>query len=151
MKFQIEDNIPVPAAGGRSSQNDYPFASMAIGQSIFEAGINVKQASSRVAAYKKQGIGIAIRAETRDALNEAGEQIKIEGVRMWRVEPAPKSNRGRKAKVAEQSADVPADVPAEQSTEQSTEQSADVPAETQAPAKTTKPTKATKPAADSEY
>ena len=151
MKFQIEDNIPVPAAGGRSSQNDYPFASMAIGQSIFEAGINVKQASSRVAAYKKQGIGIAIRAETRDALNEAGEQIKIEGVRMWRVEPAPKSNRGRKAKVAEQSADVPADVPAEQSTEQSTEQSADVPAETQAPAKATKPTKATTPAADSEY
>ena len=139
MKFQIEDNIPVPAAGGRSSQNDYPFASMQIGQSFFEAGINVKQASSRVAAYKKQGIGIAIRAETRDALNEAGEQIKIEGVRMWRVEPSAKSNRGRKAKVAEQS------------TEQSTEQSADVPAETQAPAKATKPTKATNPAADSEY
>ena len=149
MKFQIEDNIPVPAAGGRSSQNEYPFASMAIGQSIFEAGINVKQASSRVAAYKKQGIGIAIRAETRDALNEAGEQIKIEGVRMWRVEPAPKSNRGRKAKTtdpveaAEQSVDTPVET---------AEQSVDTPVETQAPAKTGKAAgKVTKPTADNEY
>ena len=147
MKFQIEDNIPVPAAGGRSSQNDYPFASMAIGQSIFEAGINVKQASSRVAAYKKQGIGIAIRAETRDALNEAGEQIKIEGVRMWRVEPAPKSNRGRKAKAADTVETAEQSVETAEQSVETAEQSV----ETQAPAKATKPTKATKPAADSEY
>ena len=147
MKFQIEDNIPVPAAGGRSSQNDYPFANMAIGQSIFEAGINVKQASSRVAAYKKQGIGVAIRAETRDALNEAGEQIKIEGVRMWRVEPAPKSNRGRKT-----NAEKAAETTTETTTETPAEQSADATTETQAPAKSAKAGKgATKPAADSEY
>ena len=115
MQFKIEDNIPMPTAGGRGPRQEYPFLDMKVDQSIFVPGVNVKKMSGQVGHWKKNhGMNFAIRATTEDVLDEeTGEAVATDGVRVWVKDPTEKSNRGRKAAATETATETDADAEAE--------------------------------------
>lgn len=115
MQFKIEDNIPLPNAGGRGPRLEYPFLDMKVGQSIFVPGVNVKKMSGQAGHWKKNhGMNFAIRATTEDVLDEeTGEAVATEGVRVWVKDPTEKSNRGRKAAATETATETDADAEAD--------------------------------------
>ena len=99
MKFQIQKNVPIPNAGGRAPRTEYPFEQMEVGDSFFVPGMTVKKMSGQVGYWKKtMGMNFAIRAVTEDYMNDDGEVVSGDGVRVWREDPSKKTNRGRKPK-----------------------------------------------------
>ena len=107
-KFQLDNDVPIPAAGGRIPKTQFPFQVMEIGQSFFAPGLTVKKMSGQTAYWKREhGMAFTIRAVTEEAMNEAGELVETEGVRVWKIDPSERRGGGRQ-KAAEAAPATPA-------------------------------------------
>ena len=107
-KFQLDNDVPIPAAGGRIPKTQFPFQAMVIGQSFFAPDLTVKKMSGQTAYWKREhGMAFTIRAVTEEAMNEAGELVETEGVRVWKIDPSERRGGGRQ-KAAEAAPAKPA-------------------------------------------
>ena len=78
LKFQIDDNIPLPKIEGRGARTIYPLTDLKIGQSFFVQNKKIGNfASTTQAAEKRSGMKFALRSVTENG---------VAGVRVWRTE-----------------------------------------------------------------
>ena len=89
-KFQLDNDFPLPKSGGRAPKTQYPFAEMEIGQSFFASDTNVKKMSGRVSYWKKDphNMAFSLRAVTEEYMDDNGDLVEGEGVRVWKIDPA---------------------------------------------------------------
>lgn len=89
-KFQLDNDVPLPKSGGRAPKTQYPFAEMEIGQSFFAPDTNVKKMSGQVSYWKKDphNMAFALRAVTEEYMDDNGDLVEGEGVRVWKIDPA---------------------------------------------------------------
>ena len=101
-KFQLDNDVPLPKSGGRAPNTQYPFAEMEIGQSFFVPDTNVKKMSGQVSYWKKDphNMAFALRATTEQYLDDDGDLVEGEGVRVWKIDPANRRGVGTPTKPA---------------------------------------------------
>ena len=89
-KFQLDNDVPLPKSGGRAPKTQYPFAEMEIGQSFFAPDTNVKKMSGQVSYWKKDphNMAFSLRAVTEEYMDDNGDLVEGEGVRVWKIDPA---------------------------------------------------------------
>ena len=89
-KFQLDNDVPLPKSGGRAPKTQYPFAEMEIGQSFFAPDTNVKKMSGQVSYWKKDphNMAFSLRATTEEYMDDNGDLVEGEGVRVWKIDPA---------------------------------------------------------------
>lgn len=110
--FQLDNDVPLPKSGGRAPKTQYPFAEMEIGQSFFAPDTNVKKMSGQVSYWKKDphNMAFALRAVTEEYLDDNGDLVEGEGVRVWKIDPA--NRRGGAAATKPETAPAPTKAPA---------------------------------------
>lgn len=105
MAFKIDKNIPVPS-NVRGPRAEFPFEEMELNDSIFVPGATVKKLSGQLSYYKNKGMNFTLRAMKADVLDEETGDLRsdVDGVRIWKIDPALKSNQGRKKASAQSTA-----------------------------------------------
>ena len=99
-KFQLDNDVPLPKSGGRAPKTQYPFAEMEIGQSFFAPDTNVKKMSGQVSYWKKDphNMAFALRAVTEEYMDDNGDLVEGEGVRVWKIDPVNRRGAGTSTK-----------------------------------------------------
>ena len=100
--FSVEDNVPIPEPQTEETKSSYPFQSMDVGQSFFvslETAPSMKVLQNRVkgavSSHLRRAPGCtftwrkvsSIRKDLQGipVLDEADNQITVEGIRVWRT------------------------------------------------------------------
>jgi hypothetical protein len=90
MEYELEDGIAIPPVSSSGRKQVYPFDRMEVGQSFFVPHKTTSKFSSTIkAASRRTGFKSTSRTDTGYALDEDGNRIEAEGVRIWRVAVDP--------------------------------------------------------------